>query len=320
MNPMSNRAALAAAASACLLFAAAPACAAEPTRTLSPQVESSSAPGPHAWGTHAAAAAGLDHKGPNLVGFNAGTEVDAGSATGRLHIDWSVTDNQSGFMFGWMWLRSPSGQVKGYSFGESIPSRKESGTGGVSFGPWSEPGTWTVTGMSIEDANGNQTNVDTAALAALGNTQFTVINAAGADLALPTLRSGKIATPIVSLSQTVPGTAGVSLPAIVNLRLQDTGSPGVSGVAAAWATFCRTDVQSCFTLFGKGDELGAAQRSLRLSEVPARLVLSPAVYTLSSVQVSDFAGNFSVYTSTAFGGTTDFAALFGGSTTITLAP
>jgi hypothetical protein len=122
------------------------------------------------------------------------------------------------------------------------------------FHRWSEPGVWSITELMIRDIAGNARDGDNAALAALGNTEFTVTNT-GADVAAPVLANAVIETPNLSLSVPPVGTPEGTLPfAKVASTMNDTGSPTASGTDVYSIFLCKlpfnADTQKCADSFG----------------------------------------------------------------------
>lgn len=273
----------------------------------------------------AAPAPGLDTEPPKLVAFDVGTALNAGSSTDRLSVRYTVKDSGSGFVVGYADLRSPSGQIKALGLGDDFPAASFTRRDGMQLGDWAEPGTWHVVDVILIDAANNQVSYDETKLAALGNTAFVVTNKQGGDLTPPTVVGGSIETPSVSLTAPIAGTVGTHQPAVVKLSLVDAGGALPSGIAACWAVFATADSAHAFSaLASYSDALsgppGSARRDVRAGTEPGQYGAPAGSYQLRSLLVLDNAGNATNLTSTAFGGETDFGALFPGGTTIVVTP
>lgn len=265
---------------------------------------------------------GSDTTPPVLTAFNAGTALNLGKAAAPFRISIKGTDNLSGIKSVNYSATGPSGQVISGATDTAFPATTYSVLGGFAgVSQFLEPGTWTFTEASAFDWAGNLVNLDEAALAALGNTTFTVSNTGGYDLVKPALTSGKLITPSVSLSAVAKGTASEDPFAGAQVTVTDAGNTAVAGVQSAVAIFCQlADPSKCIVLTGSTTATGVGSVTLKLkSQVSAARGNVVGAHTLQSVTVRDHAGNFSTLTSTLFGGTTDFSTLFP-ATVITLKP
>ena len=155
-------------------------------------------------------------------------------------------------------------------------------------------------------------------LAALGNNVVTITNRFGVDAVPPTLVSGKILTPTVSLSAFQPGTS-IPLYAGVQVKTKDSGDTIVSGLRYVSADFCMLDSSACFRVQTYPNAAGSPQGTYQMGSQPANWWPSPGDYHLNYVYLEDLAGNTTYLTSTEFGGTTNFKKLFP-SVVITLEP
>ncbi|MBQ0932049.1 hypothetical protein KAK07_20180 [Ideonella sp. 4Y16] len=260
--------------------------------------------------------AALDTTPPVVVSINAGTTVDAGKSMNQLVVDLNVTDDLSGLLHTFMTARSPSGAqtvANGQHLGGWTAFK---GQMALRFGPFAEPGVWTITEVYGSDIAGNNFVCDAACLGALGgNLQFTVTGTR-ADAQAPTLSSGRILTPAVSLSTPVKGTLD-HLP-IVRMQL-GTADQGGSGTAGAYATFCLPDQSSCFGTWSE-NWVYAQKKSTLYGYASTWVGMPIGTYLLKDVTLHDHAGSTRVYTSTAFGGSTDFAPWFPNGTQVIVNP
>ena len=264
-------------------------------------------------------AARADIVAPVLTAIEAPTSVDALSPASSF-IAIKATDDLSGVRWGYAYATGPSGQSVVAFLGNSLPSKKYSG--GMSMReltPFSEPGVYAVTDVYLWDLADNMAHFDAAALAALGGTtDFVVKNKRGHDTKAPTLRTGKVLTPQLSLSATTPGTTKGPY-AAMQVNSVDTGDTAVANVAWASAEFCIMDYSACFWL-NADDMRGGTSSSLRMSgEVSVGSGQLPGEYHLRTLQIDDHGRNKLFLMANEFGGGTDFSAYFP-STTITLTP
>ncbi|MBN8488175.1 MAG: hypothetical protein J0M20_10700 [Burkholderiales bacterium] len=258
----------------------------------------------------------LDTTPPSVVSLQAGTVVDAGKNMNQLLVEVNVTDDLSGLLHTFMTARSPSG-LHSVGTGQhpgGWPSYK--GAMSLRFGPFAEPGVWTITEVYGSDIAGNNFVCDATCLAALGgNLQFTVTGTK-ADATPPTLLSGRIATPVVSLSTPVKGTTD-HLPFV---RVQiNTADQGGSGTAGAYATFCLPDQSQCFSTWSE-NWVYAQKKSVLYGSASTWVGLPTGVYLLKDVTLHDHAGGTRSYLGTAFGGSTDFAAYFAAGSQVVVNP
>lgn len=271
----------------------------------------------------AGAAAAADTTPPSLTVFDAGTTWSMNRGAAPLSALVKGTDDLSGLSHVLIEFAGPSGQNL-FALGAfdypvlSVSRRVPLNT--LFAGRMLEPGAWTIVRVRLVDLAGHPRKVEGAALAALGNTAFTVVNPGTMDNAAPTLLSAQLLTSAVSLSGTAKGTTQAPFLGL-KLGVADSGATAVSGVAAAHAAFCLADESRCID-FIQSTPLGGALTSASITlgkQVAAVLGQVPGDYILYEVVLVDHAGNARQLLSTAFGGTTDFGALMG-NTTIKLSP
>jgi hypothetical protein len=117
-----------------------------------------------------------DGVAPELVGVNlTATSVDASSGQGSMGVELQVSDNSSGFNYGFVSFSSPSGQKDFDLYLQDDPSYLVSGTelaGTYSINDLlpqgAEAGTWTFSSLSLDDDAGNSRYYDGNALQLLG--------------------------------------------------------------------------------------------------------------------------------------------------------
>lgn len=261
----------------------------------------------------ASAQGGSDVTPPALTDFNANKTLNLNKAAAPFRIAIKGTDDLSGIKSVGFSATGPSGQVLTGAIDTAFPAPSYSGKAGFDgVSQFLEPGIWTITEAFSFDWAGNLLNLDAAALAALGNTVFKVQNSGGYDLVKPALTSGKVITPSVSLSSVAKGTAAEHPFVGSKVTLTDAGNTAVAGVKGASTVFCQlADTSKCLYLTGYTTATGVTSIELKLkAQVSASSGNVPGDYTLQSVTVQDYAGNYVVLTSTLFGGTTDFSTLF----------
>jgi hypothetical protein len=257
---------------------------------------------------------------PSLTVFNAAASVDVGIPGSALVASFKATDDLSGVRSIYAWAYGPSGQYIDVNTYLAVPVTKPTGkmhSNGVP--AFLEPGVYTFQGAYIYDTAGNYQYVDGATLATLGKVDFTVKNKKGFDVSKPSIQSGKIVTPRVSLSATHAGTDQPTF-AQVTVAATDAGNSALSGVQSANVTFCLLDQSSCFSLSSSSGETVpmAFNASLKLGG-QISTTTPQGEYHMHSMMVYDYAGNYLYLYGTQFGGATDFSTYFP-STTITLIP
>lgn len=258
---------------------------------------------------------------PALTVFNAAASVDVGVPGSALIASFKATDDLSGVRNAYAWAYGPSGQYIDVSTYLAIPVNKPTGKMHSSVvNGFLEPGVYTFQGAYIYDTAGNYQYVDGATLATLGKVDFTVKNKKGFDVSKPSIQSGKIVTPRISLSATHPGT---DLPtfAQVTVSATDAGNTALSGVQYANATFCLLDQTSCFSVSSSSGETVpmAFSATVKMGGQITDMATPLGEYHMYSMAVGDYAGNYVYLYGTQFGGVTDFSTYFP-STTITLIP
>jgi hypothetical protein len=271
----------------------------------------------------------IDTTPPVLAAFNAGTSVDARLANSGVPIGLTLTDDLSGVAYVYVEAHGPHGQVIEVQRTFDYADRKARATLGLMLSSAAEPGDWQVTYLYAYDLAGNGLSLGQSALAALGNTHFTVSNDAF-DAIPPRLVRGRILTPSFSISKYakgVPRGGPLESPG-VGIKVTDDGGPGSAGVRSATMNFCMPDEYGdCYDY----DFMLMADNASGLpGDATTDLVLgadadyfystpTPGTYALESLVLTDFAGNTRTYTSTDFGGDTDFSKYFP-TTTIVVTP
>ncbi len=266
----------------------------------------------------AQAASAVDMTPPVVTAFDAPAVLDVTRADNPLHVKIEATDDRSGVASAIAYATGPSGQHVGAQLYVTLPAKKLTGAlTGYDLTAFEAPGTYTFYALYVRDVAGNLTFLDQAQLANLGQSSFTVKNTRGFDAVAPTLLSGKILTPNVSLSSTVPGTdqppfAGLSIVA------GDSGNTAVAGVTSASVMFCTLDESNCISAWANDAHApGTPKVTLRLGTQLSGV--APGEYHLYDIWLHDRGNNYQWLRSSKFGGSVDFGTYFP-TTTITLVP
>jgi hypothetical protein len=266
---------------------------------------------------------GADVTGPVLTAFSSGATLNIGKSSLPFKITLKATDDLSGVRSFYFYAFGPSGQQIYVYPSSGFPATSVSLTGGASnSNRFLEPGAWKFTYGYGYDGAGNYAYYDEAMLDALGNTSFTVVNASGHDVVKPQLTGGKILTHAVSLSALLPGTTDGAPYVKAKATATDAGNTALSGVQSISLYFCMIGApNTCFYPSGHTYALGLSSATLNVgTQVSAGRGNVAGTYELRYAYIYDQAGNYSLFESTMFGGTTDFSTLFPDGTTIKLKP
>lgn len=270
----------------------------------------------------AGAVAGLDSTAPTVTAFNVGRRLDPSKTWNQVLVDITIKDALSGLSWAYADFVGPSGQwitlYMPYGYGQTV----EEIHAALHMSPAYEPGTWKAYDLYGYDVAGNYFYKDQNALRALGNIQFKVSSTVY-DVTPPTLVSGTVSATSISLSTPWPGTESSGPFVTAKLAVTDAGNTGVSGPAYSYAQYCTQDLVNCFGL--GNDYYYYATTPYGVTSATQTLGTQlydgfpTGEYHLYYVQLGDNAGNWISYTSSEFGGETDFSTLFN-STVITLTP
>jgi hypothetical protein len=271
----------------------------------------------------AAADLTADVTGPVLTAFNAPTKLNVSNPAAPFKVATKATDNLSGVTSMIFYAVGPSGQTFYAQANANFPLTAVALSGGVtSLNRMAEPGVWHFNYGYGYDGAGNYAYFSQAALEALGNTSFTVVNNGGYDTVGPALTGGKILTPSVSLSSFLPGTTDKPRSVGVKVTVTDTGNTALAGPKQVSMYFCKlAQPDVCFYPYGYFYATGQSTATFNAgTQVSASSGNVTGTYELRTVYVADHAGSYTYLYGTAFGGTTDFSALFPGGTSIKLKP
>ena len=270
------------------------------------------------------ASAVADTTPPTLTQFTAGTTWSMNRGAVPLSVLVKGSDDLSGLSHILIQAVGPSGQglaaYASFDYPVKTVSRRVSMSTPFFAGRLLESGPWTIVKARLVDWAGNPRKVEGAALAALGNASFTVVNPGTFDNVAPTLTSAQLLTSSVSLSATAKGTTQAPFIGL-KLGVADSGASATAGIASVHAAFCLADESRCVDMM-QSAPLGGNAPSATITigqQVSGVLGHAPGEYLLYELNLVDHAGNIRNLLSTDFGGTTDFGALMG-NTKITLTP
>jgi hypothetical protein len=246
--------------------------------------------------------------GPTITGLSLlTTTVQANTAPASPLLQVKFTNGVAGLANVNFAMTSPSGAQTVYGY-TTYGTALKSGTviaGGISpwadfaWGPYSEPGLWTVTYIDAVDLAGNDTYLDQAQVQALlGSSGVTVTNTGTPDVAPPLVSAAKILTPKVSI--------GAQLPYV---RFSAQASDDLSGVYEVYIQAQDTAGDYLF-VFSQGPYATkeTASGAADVSQLP------PGTYTVTDLEACDNAGNCNDYTGT------QLSTLFKGKIKIVLTP
>jgi hypothetical protein len=259
----------------------------------------------------------LDAKPPELKRFVLGQSpvVISTGQSGSLVVELFATDNLVGVQSAEVTVRSADGQYSRSDFRSvSFPRGRATLSVPLTFWADSVSGEWLLSSVTLTDANDNARFYDAAALAALGNTSFQVVNRVRTDGIEPEFTGGAILTRTVSRGAPPRGEFPHSLARVgVSLTATDSGVSKISGLSRGYATLCMEGGWPCIYVAGEAERLGKAAGTLVLGNVVSR---DAAVgrYTVESVELMDVQGN----TRYLYSWDVDFNALFGGDASITI--
>jgi len=260
----------------------------------------------------------LDVDAPVLTSFTAlSTDVDSSQPGAQLGYSYTGTDDYAGANTVWVSLRTDD--YAGWTYLQAdvgYPDTSLKGKVAVD-ALGLAPGHWTVEYVNVSDAQGNTRYYSADDLRALGGQIDVQVVGSRGDGQPPSVASGKILTPTVSKSALQKGTQYTHALAGMKVKLKDTAETSVSGVRSVQAVFCSNAYWDCLTL-------QASTTVRQLTSLEFRPEVDPSSYGegeyhLSTLTMTDWAGNTRTLTSVVDGGDTDFSTLFAG-TTITLVP
>jgi hypothetical protein len=180
-----------------------------------------------------------DRTAPTLNSISVTGSPDAGVANTSVTVTLDISDDATGVYLGVISLQSPNGQGFSLQFHEGghplrVVRRQQMGYGRAGgadgFYRFSEPGTWRVSRLHLEDLAGNVRAYSGDDLALLGDTSFQVSNSKY-DGIQPVLVKGEILTPVVSLSSDIPYVQ-------TSVTVKDAGTNAPSGVDYVALYYC----------------------------------------------------------------------------------
>lgn len=170
-----------------------------------------------------------DSTAPNLTSLSiAPAQVDTTSSAGTVTVTSAITDDISGFASGYVEFDSPSGNQIEYGHFELISGTNLNGTyhAVVTFPMSSEPGTWTITSVSVQDTANNTRYYSTSQLQGLGFPTTVQIVSTQTDVNPPVLNGLAISPAAVD---TKSNSANITVTAQV--------SDDATGVTSGWVKF-----------------------------------------------------------------------------------
>lgn len=259
--------------------------------------------------------------------------LDLNQPLQRVRVRLSASDDVSGLNGVRLTFRSPSGtnqasvsaDLMAYGVsakGVTLSVAMGTGVNGVGVLPWAEAGRWQLAELTVSDMAGNSRNYGPSEIAAAGwASQFEVSNP-HIDIRPPVLNSGLILTPVVTLSDRIPGT---SLPPLVRVSLDvtDKGNSAISGLQQAGLQLCRVGTacgsQDSIDLAYYAAEQGVERSTVLLRGLLDPVNLNPGQYAIASLWLTDHAAQYSSLRSKDQGGKTNFLKFFP-SVTVTVLP
>ncbi len=258
-----------------------------------------------------AQADGPDLTPPVLTRFEPLGTVNVAKAPSQIRVSFGATDDSSGLRNFFAYAVGPAGQIVYTYHDAGYPTQHYTAKAtnyDLTAATYLAEGSYQFMYASITDTAGNTQVYDTATLASMANTSFTIKNNQGYDAIAPQLTAGRVLTPKVSLSRPKQGTS-VPKFAGVELTVSDSAESKVSGLGAAEAVFCTLNGSNCISLTARREAVGAAS-----TVVDAGFQVSPELvagsYHLNTLSLFDHAGNQRVYRSSVFGGPDDLSAVF----------
>lgn len=275
----------------------------------------------------------LDVTPPSVAQITVSGSLNLDQPLQRVSITLNASDDVSGLSGAWLTFKSPSGvsqtraQLDLSALGPVAKGvRLSVGMGGAEPGaavaPWAEAGRWSLVEVVLNDMAGNTRVYGASEIAASGwATQFSVVNP-HVDIRPPVLGSGQILTPVLSLSDRIPGT---SLPPMVRVSLEvaDKGNTAISGLQQAVLQLCRVGsacaANDTLALRYQGSVVGVERSTVLMSGLMDPVNQSLGDYAISSLTLYDHAGQNTWMATKAQGGKTNFLKYFP-SVTVTVLP
>lgn len=283
--------------------------------------------------TRVAPSSMVDATPPAVTQLNVAGSLDLNQPMQLVRVKLSATDDVSGLNAAWLTFRSPSGThqtsvsadlvAHGLS-AKSVVLSVAMGTGanGVGVLPWAEAGRWQLAELTLHDMAGNTRTYGPSEIEAAGwASQFDVVNP-HMDTRPPVINSGQILTPVVALSDRVPGT---SLPPLVRVSLDviDKGNTAISGLQQAELRLCRLGTacatQDSVDLLYYGAEQGAERSTVLMRGLLDPTHQNPGDYVIATLRLYDWAGQTTWMATKDQGGKTNFLKYFP-SVTVTILP
>ena len=236
-----------------------------------------------------------DEVAPELVGVNlTATSVDVSSGQGSMGVELQVSDNSSGFNYGFVSFSSPSGQKDFDLYLQDDPSYLVSGTelaGTYSINDLlpegAEVGTWTFNSLSLSDDAGNDGYYDRNALQLLG------INPNSLSFTVTNVNSDGVAPELVGVNLTATSVDASSGQGSMGVELQV--SDNSSGFNYGFVSFSSPSGQKDFDLYLQDDPSYLVSGTELAGTYSINDLLPEGTevgtWTFSSLYLNDDAGN-----------------------------
>ncbi|WP_019499802.1 DUF4347 domain-containing protein [Pseudanabaena sp. PCC 6802] len=246
----------------------------------------------------------VDTQAPTLTNLSLrNNTVDVSSGDGSIGVNLQVTDNSSGFNFGSVTFRSPSGQIYDFSVYLSDPNNLTSGTelagtytGANNLSNSAETGIWTFESLQLFDDRFYSRTYNSSDLTALGidpsTLAFTVSRGStptpDPDTTAPTLTNLSLRNNSVDLSS---GEGSIGL----NLQVADN----ISGFQSGSVYFRNSSGQSFQVNLSDPNNLASGTELAGTYTGAGQLSANsqPGVWTFDYLQLTDDNGNSRTYNS-----------------------
>jgi len=239
---------------------------------------------------------------PQLTYFNLPKAITVSQPYGTTLVhDIRAQDDSAGVWYVWPTLIGPSGQSMELNNLMAWGDLSVDQQVGSYLSVQTEPGQWMLGSVRVCDAATNCAVLDGAALTAVGGRHRVSIKNPGYDAVAPSLTAGEVTR--YYRQGMVPAYL------IARIGAQDSGTLAVSGVATAQIELCLSDNTACVSASGGTNVPGLSTATLvlgnQMPEFPPQ-----GQYWIKTLRIGDQSGNQRVYTSTLFGGSTDFGQVF----------
>lgn len=264
-------------------------------------------------------AATLDTTPPELTQFKVPKTFDVSRAGYPLLVEFKATDDWSGVESFQAFAVGPNYNNISVTYRAPFPSTELADAAMTwQISDMAVPGTYKFYSAVVRDKAGNSKQYVDSALDALGRTSFTLKNSKSFEGVAPVIQAGRILTPQVSVSSRHPGTTVEPTHGMV-VDTIDYGDGTLAGVFSVEAHLCQlASPSTCIAARAFTGRPHVGAQTLHLGGIVYSYT-PVGEYHLKWLAVTDWSQNASYYTSTSFGGTTDFSQYFP-TTVVTLVP